>query len=173
MRIWEDNDSKCASDFDISCKHLTCILHKLFVLILHHRVTFCCVSFCMEKQDSDICYRTEKALYMLFSQTDVSCTRISKSKASHCHLILNIYLQLIFETSMKKVATDSIYSTGVASPPLVIVISRGSSLWPDVMGRHYFPFVIHTWNRNGRNWRLIMIEKVGEGKERVRQTNVV
>ena len=58
----------------------------------------------------------------------------------------------------KKVATVTmdwagVGAVGVDIQPLrlVIVVSRGSSLWPDVTGRHRFPFVIHTWNRNGRN----------------------
>lgn len=34
------------------------------------------------------------------------------------------------------------------------------------MGRQYFPFVIHTRNRNGMNKRLVMIEKVIGDRER-------
>lgn len=94
----------------------------------------------------------KRHLFTPRSQTELSCTGITRSKMSYSPVKYQFGMKLLW----KKVATVTMDWTGVAgvyiqSLSRVIVVSRGSSLWPDVTGRHRFPFVIHTQNRNCRN----------------------
>lgn len=150
--IWE----RTASDFDISCKCSKCILQKLFVLILHHWVTLCYMFLHGETGQLHMVQNWKGALHAAFTDRAILYDHYRNQNELVSRRIAIWNLKLLLK---KK---DVYYSLSgknwrwcccywYSALPLVIVVSRGSSLWPDVMGRQYFPFIIHTRNRNCRN----------------------